>query len=192
MIGYFFVPLGIYFTSLVSPAFVRRSKQNGARETVIEESSGSTRLSAFAKREENAAKSVNEDVYRREHAEQVGIVVAMYAFLISAIFIFPPFFLFFTFRFEWIKYLFFVLRGVVFRFRSRRVRKEDEIFRLDETVAVLEIGGGIFSRAVAQIRGFGSFKNYIFGYHPHGVISVGALLAFAARPRVLANSVSRN
>ena len=72
VIGYFFVPLGIYFTSLVSPAFVRRSEKNGARETVIEESSGSTHLSAFAKREENAAKSVNEDVYRREHAEQVG------------------------------------------------------------------------------------------------------------------------
>ena len=35
VIGYFFVPLGIYFTSLVSPAFVRRSKKNGARETVI-------------------------------------------------------------------------------------------------------------------------------------------------------------
>ena len=48
------------------------------------------------------------------------------------------------------------------------MRKRDEIFGLDETVAVLEIGGGIFSRAVAQIRGFKiPSKNYIFGYHPH-------------------------
>ena len=60
----------------------------------------------------------------------------------------------------------FVLRGVVFRFRSRRVRKRDEIFRLDETVAVLEIGGGIFSRAVAQIRGFGSFEELYFRVSP--------------------------
>ena len=52
----------------------------------------------------------------------------------------------------------FVLRGVVFRVGSRRVRERDEVFKLDEAVAVLEIGRGILPGQVTQIRGFGSFE----------------------------------
>ena len=51
VIGYAFVPLGLYFTSLVKSVFVTNTSENGP------------------------------------HAEQAGIVVMIYAFLLSAIFI---------------------------------------------------------------------------------------------------------
>jgi len=187
VIGYFFVPLGIYFTSLVSPAFVRRSKKNGARETVIEESSGSTHLSAFAKREENAAKSVNEDVYRREHAEQVGIVVAMYAFLISAIFIFPPFFLFFA-PFEWIKYLFLFYVAWYFVLDRDACEKGTRFLGWTRRLPFWRLAAGYFPVRLHKSADLDPSKNYIFGYHPHGVISVGALLTFASEATGFANA----
>ncbi|CAL6329912.1 unnamed protein product [Bathycoccus prasinos] len=187
VIGYFFVPLGIYFTSLVSPAFVRRSEKNGARETVIEESSGSTHLSAFAKREETAAKSVNEDVYRREHAEQVGIVVAMYAFLISAIFIFPPFFLFFA-PFEWIKYLFLFYVAWYFVLDRDACEKGTRFLGWTRRLPFWRLAAGYFPVRLHKSADLDPSKNYIFGYHPHGVISVGALLTFASEATGFANA----
>ncbi|CAL6317126.1 unnamed protein product [Bathycoccus prasinos] len=186
VIGYFFVPLGIYFTSLVSPAFVR-TKQKGVRETVIEESSGSTHLSAFAKREENAAKSVNEDVYRREHAEQVGIVVAMYAFLISAIFIFPPFFLFFA-PFEWIKYLFLFYVAWYFVLDRDACEKGTRFLGWTRRLPFWRLAAGYFPVRLHKSADLDPSKNYIFGYHPHGVISVGALLTFASEATGFANA----
>ena len=154
---------------------------------MIEESSGSTHLSAFAKREETAAKSVNEDVYRREHAEQVGIVVAMYAFLISAIFIFPPFFLFFA-PFEWIKYLFLFYVAWYFVLDRDACEKGTRFLGWTRRLPFWRLAAGYFPVRLHKSADLDPSKNYIFGYHPHGVISVGALLTFASEATGFANA----
>ena len=183
VIGYFFVPLGVYFTSLVLPAFRTKTGKKesdegkggtsasastsaaAARETVVREASSlSPPPKVFASRK-------NEEMDRREHAEQVGIVVAMYAFLISAIFIFPPFFLFYA-PFEWIKYLFLFYVAWYFVLDREACEKGVRFLSWTRRLPFWRLAAGDFPVRL--------HKNYIFGYHPHGVISVGALLTFAS------------
>jgi len=176
------VPLGIYFTSLVLPAFRTKKYAGGARETGVgvlakESSTTTTTTSSFASRKENASK--NEDLQRREHAEQVGIVVAMYAFLISAIFIFPPFFLFLA-PFEWIKYLFLFYVAWYFVLDRDACEKGTRFLSWTRRLPFWRLAAGYFPVRLHKSADLDPSKNYIFGYHPHGVISVGALLTFAS------------
>jgi len=197
VIGYFFVPLGVYFTSLVLPAFRTKTTTTGkkesdegrggtststsaaARETVVREASSLSSSSSPPPPPKVFASRKNEEMNRREHAEQVGIVVAMYAFLISAIFIFPPFFLFYA-PFEWIKYLFLFYVAWYFVLDREACEKGVRFLSWTRRLPFWRLAAGYFPVRLHKSADLDPSKNYIFGYHPHGVISVGALLTFAS------------
>ena len=162
VIGLYFVPLGVYFTLLVTPAFLTKKKKKK------EENGNSASTNEFEKRED----------LHREHAEQVGIVVAMYAFLLSAIFIYPTFFLFYAS--DLFKYAFIFYIAWYFTLDRNACERGTRFLSWTRRLPFWQHAANYFPVRLHKTCDLDPQKNYIFGYHPHGVISVGALLTFAS------------
>ena len=153
VIGLYFVPLGVYFTLLVTPAFLTKKKKK-------EENGNSASTNEFEKRED----------LHREHAEQVGIVVAMYAFLLSAIFIYPTFFLFYAS--DLFKYAFIFYIAWYFTLDRNACERGTRFLSWTRRLPFWQHAANYFPVRLHKTCDLDPQKNYIFGYHPHGVISV--------------------
>lgn len=152
-IGVSFAPLGAYFTALVWPVFAPRRRASRDPATRAEQ--------------ERAA----------AHAEQVGIVVMIYAFLLSAIFIYPTYCVFGAY--SWLRYAFLAYIGW-FALLDRRADSSGVRFvRWSRRLPFWRILAEYFPVRLHISSELDPKGNYLFGYHPHGVIGVGALLTFA-------------
>ena len=142
VIGYAFVPLGLYFTSLVKSVFVTNTSENGP------------------------------------HAEQAGIVVMIYAFLLSAIFIYPTYCVFGPST--WLK-TFFLAYISWYTLLDRRADSSGKRFlRWSRRLPFWRNLAEYFPVRLHVSSELDPKGNYLFGYHPHGIIGVGALLTFAS------------
>ena len=115
LLGWYFLPFGLYFASLVHPAF-----------------------SPSAHRTQ-----------RGQHASQVGLVVMIYAFLLSALLVYPNYFLFCAH--PWIRAVFigYISWYVFVDYATPESGKT--IFTVDAAAAVLEQARGLLPGAAAQV-----------------------------------------
>ena len=142
--GWLFLPAGVYFALLASPAF---------------------------------APSPARGDTRRQHAAQVGIVVMIYGFLLSALLVYPSYFLFYAH--PWLRAAFvgyvawFLLVDAEAPQRGARFQKWTRRLPFWNTLA------DYFPVRLHKSVDLDPRGNYLFGYHPHGIIGVGALITFA-------------
>lgn len=119
----------------------------------------------------------NRDEQVQPHAEQVGIVVMIYAWMLSSIFIYPTYCVFGPS--VWLKYAF-LAYVTWYTMLDRRAPESGKrfipFFRRLPFWRVLSEYFPVRLHIVSELDPTG---NYLFGYHPHGIIGVGALLTFA-------------
>ena len=114
---------------------------------------------------------------RRQHAAQVGIVVMIYGFLLSALLVYPSYFLFYAH--PWLRAAFvgyvawFLLVDAEAPQRGARFQKWTRRLPFWNTLA------DYFPVRLHKSVDLDPRGNYLFGYHPHGIIGVGALITFA-------------
>ena len=143
LLGWYFLPFGLYFASLVHPAF-----SPSAHRTM-----------------------------RGQHASQVGLVVMIYAFLLSALLVYPNYFLFcahpwvragFIGYITWYVFVDYATPESGGRFLpwTRRLPFWNKL-------------ADYFPVRLHKSCDLDPAGNYLFGYHPHGIIGVGALITFA-------------
>jgi 2-acylglycerol O-acyltransferase 2 len=143
LLGWYFLPFGLYFASLVYPAF----------------------------------NPLSHLTLRGQHASQVGLVVMIYAFLLSALLVYPNYFLFCAHKWvragfigyiTWYVFLDYAApeSGTRFLPWTRRLPFWNKL-------------ADYFPVRLHKSCDLDPRGNYLFGYHPHGVIGVGALITFA-------------
>ena len=112
------------------------------------------------------------------HAEQAGIVVMIYAFLLSAIFIYPTYCVFGPST--WLKN-FFLAYISWYALLDRRADSSGKRFlRWSRRLPFWRNLTEYFPVRLHVSSELDPKGNYLFGYHPHGIIGVGALLTFAS------------
>lgn len=111
------------------------------------------------------------------HAEQAGIVVMIYAWLLSAIFIYPTYCVFGPS--VWLKYAFLVYIGWYLILDRRAPASGKRFIPLFRRLPFWRVLSEYFPVRLHVMSELDPAGNYLFGYHPHGIIGVGALLTFA-------------
>jgi len=111
------------------------------------------------------------------HAEQVGIVVMLYAWLLSAIFIYPTYCVFGPY--EWLKYAFLAYIAWYALLDRQADSSGVRFVRAMRQLPFWRVLAEYFPVRLHVSSELDPKGNYLFGYHPHGVIGVGALLTFA-------------
>ena len=115
LLGWYFLPFGLYFASLVYPAF----------------------------------NPLSHLTLRGQHASQVGLVVMIYAFLLSALLVYPNYFLFCAHKWVRAGFIGYITWYVFLDYACAGER--DSIFTVDAKAAVLEQTRGLLPGAPAQI-----------------------------------------
>jgi hypothetical protein len=111
------------------------------------------------------------------HAEQVGIVVMIYAFLLSAIFIYPTYCVFG--HATWMRNAFLGYIGWYVLLDRRSDSSGTRFVAWSRRLPFWRILADYFPVRLYKSGELDPKGNYLFGYHPHGVIGVGALMTFA-------------
>ena len=111
------------------------------------------------------------------HAAQVGIVVMIYAFLLSVLVVYPNYFLLYANR--WVRAAFL---GYITWFAFVDTRAPASGVRFLPWTRRLPFWNTLadyFPVRLHKSCDLDPKGNYLFGYHPHGIIGVGALITFA-------------
>ena len=111
------------------------------------------------------------------HAEQVGIVVMIYAWILSAIFIYPAYCVFGPSM--WLKNFFLGYIAWYATLDRKTASSGKRFARWSRRLPFWRILAEYFPVRLHVSAKLDPSGNYLFGYHPHGVIGVGALLTFA-------------
>ena len=143
LLGWYFLPFGLYFASLVHPAF-----------------------SPSAHRTQ-----------RGQHASQVGLVVMIYAFLLSALLVYPNYFLFCAH--PWIRAVFIGYIGWYVFVDFATPESGKRFLPWTRRLPFWNKLADYFPVRLHKSCDLDPAGNYLFGYHPHGIIGVGALITFA-------------
>mmetsp|Transcript_3187 Transcript_3187/g.7387 ORF Transcript_3187/g.7387 Transcript_3187/m.7387 type:complete len:502 (+) Transcript_3187:132-1637(+) len=111
------------------------------------------------------------------HGAQVGIVVMIYAFLMSVLLVYPTYFLFFANR--WVRGAF--LGYITWYTFIDRKAPESGVRFLPWTrrLPFWNTLADYFPVRLHKACELDPAGNYLFGYHPHGIIGVGAFISFA-------------
>ena len=143
LLGWYFLPFGLYFASLVYPAF----------------------------------NPLSHLTLRGQHASQVGLVVMIYAFLLSALLVYPNYFLFCAHK--WVRAGFIgYITWYVF-LDSSAPESGTRFLPWTRRLPFWNKLADYFPVRLHKSCDLDPRGNYLFGYHPHGVIGVGALITFA-------------
>jgi len=111
------------------------------------------------------------------HAEQVGIVVMIYAWILSAIFIYPTYCVFGPSA--WLRYAFLGYIAWYVLIDRRAASSGKRFVRAFRRLPFWRVLAEYFPVRLHIMQELDPKGNYLFGYHPHGIIGVGALLTFA-------------
>ena len=151
LLGWYFLPFGLYFASLVHPAF-----SPSAHRTM-----------------------------RGQHASQVGLVVMIYAFLLSALLVYPNYFLFCAH--PWIRAGFLGYIGWYVLIDYATPESGARFLPWTRRLPFWNKLADYFPVRLHKSCDLDPAGNYLFGYHPHGIIGVGAFITFAtnATPKLL-------
>ena len=113
-----------------------------------------------------------------KHAEQVGIVVMMYAYILSALIIYPVYFIFHSpHRYVTAAFVLYVSWYVLLDARSPQ--RGARFVPWTRRLPFWRILSEYFPVRLHKTVDLDPSGNYLFGYHPHGIIGVGAMLTFA-------------
>ena len=143
ILGWLFLPVGVYFAGLVSPAFNPVSK--GDRH--------------------------------RHHGAQVGIVVMIYGFLLSALVVYPNYFLFYAH--PWIRAAFIGYISWFAFLDTETPQRGARFLPWTRRLPFWNTLADYFPVRLHKSCDLDPNGNYLFGYHPHGIIGVGAFITFA-------------
>jgi len=143
IMGRLFIPFGVYFAGLVSPAFNPIAK--GDRH--------------------------------HQHAAQVGIVVMIYAFLLSCVLVYPNYFLFFAHPYA--RAAFIAYCSWVALIDTKAPSNGTRFLPWTRRLPFWNTLADYFPVRLHKTCDLDPSGNYLFGYHPHGIIGVGALITFA-------------
>ena len=143
ILGWLFLPVGVYFAGLVSPAFNPVSK--GDRH--------------------------------RHHGAQVGIVVMIYGFLLSALVVYPNYFLFYAH--PWIRAAFIGYISWFAFLDTETPQRGARFLPWTRRLPFWNTLADYFPVRLHKSCDLDPDGNYLFGYHPHGIIGVGAFITFA-------------
>ena len=112
-----------------------------------------------------------------QHGAQVGIVVMIYAFLLSVLVVYPNYFLFYAPSWVRVAFLGYVTWFVFVDWKAPAsgVRFLPWTRRLPFWNTLADY----FPVRLHKSCDLDPNGNYLFGYHPHGIIGVGALITFA-------------
>tara|TARA_B110000977_G_C11090354_1_gene496597 strand:- start:213 stop:1340 length:1128 start_codon:yes stop_codon:yes gene_type:complete len=141
--GWLFVPMGVYFAGLVSPAFL----------------------------------TIKKGDKHHQHAAQVGIVVMIYAFLLSVLVVYPNYFLFFAPKY--VRYTFIAYLSWLSLLDTKAPSDGSRYLPWTRRLPFWNTLADYFPVRLHKTIDLDPNGNYLFGYHPHGIIGVGALITFA-------------
>lgn len=143
LLGWYFLPFGLYFASLVYPAF----------------------------------NPLSHLTLRGQHASQVGLVVMIYAFLLSALLVYPNYFLFCAHKWVRAGFIGYITWYVFVDYAAPE--SGTRFLPWTRRLPFWNKLADYFPVRLHKSCDLDPRGNYLFGYHPHGVIGVGALITFA-------------
>ena len=140
ILGLLFIPIGVYFAVLASPAFSPSAKFDS-------------------------------------HAAQVGIVVMIYAFLVSALIICPVYFVVCAHPYVRLAFVGYVSWYALVD--AKTPMNGGRFLPWFRRLPFWATMADYFPVRLHKSVDLDPKGNYLFGYHPHGIIGVGALITFA-------------
>ena len=112
-----------------------------------------------------------------QHAAQVGIVVMIYAFLLSCVLVYPNYFLFFAPPYA--RAAFAAYLGWVALVDTKAPSNGSRFLPWTRRLPFWNTLADYFPVRLHKTTDLDPSGNYLFGYHPHGIVGVGALITFA-------------
>ena len=112
-----------------------------------------------------------------QHAAQVGIVVMIYAFLLSCVLVYPNYFLFFAPPYA--RAAFAAYCSWVVLVDTKAPSNGSRFLPWTRRLPFWNTLADYFPVRLHKTCDLDPSGNYLFGYHPHGIIGVGALITFA-------------
>lgn len=112
-----------------------------------------------------------------QHAAQVGLVIMIYAFLLSVLAVYPSYFTFFAPRY--VRYGFLGYLSWLFMVDTHAPSSGKRFLPWTRRMPFWNTLADYFPVRLHKTCDLDPTGNYLFGYHPHGIIGVGALITFA-------------